>query len=163
MNTKFKSLGPLPVTKEQHERFKAGELWQQWSESYPLIFDETDKERARKHAPRGYYFYEWLAAVVMYETTGYLSLVDHYQYHQGSRKNGLFRQFVGVKVADEALRIQRYYPDLLVYKPDLSDWYFVEAKGPKDSLQLDQAGSFDKVLQLTGKPIYLMQFVLFKE
>lgn len=159
INTQFKVLGPYRVNREQRERFMYGELWQQWSKEYPQIFDEKDQEFAGKFAYDGRGFYEWLAAVTMYETKGYLSLVDYYQFKTHARKNRLFQQFVGPNGVALARSTHTYFPDLLVYKPDLTDWYFVEAKGPGDFLRPSQEVLFPQVIEVTGKSIYLMEFV----
>jgi len=129
MHTRFKSFGVFPVTKEQYERYRSGGLWQQWLKDYPNIFDKDDQKVAQKNAHRGVGFYESLAAVLIYHTTGHLSLVDYYQYGTHVRKNGVFRKLVGSEVMDVVRQTRTYCPDLLVYKVDLSDWYFVEVKG----------------------------------
>ena len=113
---------------------------------------------AQKNAYRGIGFYESLAAVLIYHATGHLSLVDYYQYGTHVRTNGVFRKLAGSEVTDVVRQTRTYCPDLLVYKVDLSDWYFVEVKGPSDSLRVNQIALFDNLLRSTGKPIYIMQF-----
>jgi hypothetical protein len=46
-------------------------------------------------------------------------------------------------------------PDLLVYKPDLSDFYFCEVKGPRDRVRSVQAGFFRKLEERLGRPVHL--------
>ena len=154
----FKSFGSFTVTREQHEQFKEGSLWQEWLEKYSYLFDENDKENAVRHASRGYYFHEWLAAILIFHSTGFLSLVDHYQYTPHARKNGIFKRLVGESVAAIARKSATYCPDLLVYKANFSDWYFVEVKGPSDRLRDNQIDFFEKLEEMTQKPIYLLSF-----
>lgn len=158
----YESLGTFKVTRKQHEQFKEGSLWQSWAEQYPMLFDENDVENVAKNASRGYYFHEWLAAIIVFHTTGYYSLVDHYQYAPHARKNKIFRSLVGDKVAELARSTSTYCPDLLVYKPDFSHWYFVEVKGPTDKLRENQVTFFNELQDLTQKQIFTVQFREYK-
>ena len=63
------------VQEGERELFASGELWQQWVREYPNIFDEDDRRLARSQAKLGIHFYEWQAAVLLYQTMGYHSLV----------------------------------------------------------------------------------------
>jgi hypothetical protein len=74
--TALKIFGDFEVNPKQRERFKSGELWQRWSEKYPYLFDADDVRIACTQAHLGYHFYEWLAAILVYHTTGYLSLIE---------------------------------------------------------------------------------------
>ena len=56
----------LPVSRCQKREFGAGG-WRGWVRRYPMLFDDVDKRLAIKQAARGYYFYEWLSAVTIYE------------------------------------------------------------------------------------------------
>ena len=49
-------------------------------------------------------------------------------------------------------------PDLLVYHPDLSDWFFCEVKGPRDSLRPEQIELFREMEHTTGKDVYVVNF-----
>lgn len=154
----YESLGTFSVTREQHDQFKDGSLWQSWAAQYPMLFDENDIENAAQHASRGYYFHEWLAAILVFHTTGFYSLVDHYQFAPHARKNEIFKRLVGDDVAELARKTSTYCPDLLVYSPDFSQWYFAEVKGPTDKLRENQVNFFNKLQNLTKKPIYTIQF-----
>lgn len=46
-------------------------------------------------------------------------------------------------------------PDLLVYAPDRSDWFFVEVKGPRDRLRPKQRDYFDELTSVTGRPWFV--------
>ena len=44
-------------------------------------------------------------------------------------------------------------PELLLYKPDFSDWCFCTVKGPKGTLKWEQARYWQELIALTGKKI----------
>lgn len=156
----FEVLETFTVSAAERDSYQRGVLWQRWLVDYPMLFDESDRDKAEKNACRGIGFYEGLAAIRLFETTGYLALVDYYQYAKQTRKNALFRHLVGSDLAHLANRTRVYCPDLLVYKQDLSDFYFVEVKGGRDRLRPKQCAWFQQVGHATGKPIYLINIKL---
>jgi hypothetical protein len=50
-------------------------------------------------------------------------------------------------------------PDILAYKSDYSDYFFIEVKGDKDSLRNGQTKHFQRLSKLTEKPVKLMKFL----
>jgi hypothetical protein len=64
------------------DRFVSGELWWQWAKEYPQIFDGQYIQIAKNQAgPKmRYHFHEWLAAVLIFHTYGYLSLIEQYEF-----------------------------------------------------------------------------------
>ena len=160
--TSLITLGTFAVSIEQRDRFINGQLSKDWHEKYPTLFDEDDLRIARTQ-PRNH-FYEWLAAISIYHSTGYYSLVEKYQFtkHGHKRKQAVVEK-IHSPALDEALRHHGNYglvqcPDLLVYAPDFSDWYFCEVKGGTDRLRAKQELHFQALKDLTGKPVRLVQF-----
>jgi len=49
-------------------------------------------------------------------------------------------------------------PDLLVYSPDYSDWFFCEVKGPKDRIREPQRLFFEELFKVSGKEISIVKF-----
>ena len=49
-------------------------------------------------------------------------------------------------------------PDLLMYAPDFSDWFFCEAKGPRDTLSERQRDLFAALAQASGRAVRLVEF-----
>ena len=49
-------------------------------------------------------------------------------------------------------------PDLLMYAPDYSDWFFCEVKGPTDRLRSEQREYFEAIAELCGKKIGVLRF-----
>jgi len=50
----------------------------EWRQRYPSLFDERDTEVLKTEHQRRYNFLEWLAAVLIYESTGLRSWVAKY-------------------------------------------------------------------------------------
>ncbi|MDY0282835.1 MAG: hypothetical protein RBR35_20065, partial [Salinivirgaceae bacterium] len=65
-------------SRAQRERFRNGELVREWRDRYPTLFDEDDERVLRTAQQRRYHFLEWLSAVLLFETTGYRSMVEKY-------------------------------------------------------------------------------------
>ena len=82
----FSDVGVFEYHLSQRERFRTGKLWEHWAEAYPRIFDANDVGIARHQsgAPMNLHFFEWLAAVFIYESFRYLSLLQGLRV-QGSR------------------------------------------------------------------------------
>ena len=82
----FVDIGTFAFSRAQQARFKSGELWNEWVCQYPNIFDDRDIDLVRTQGSSGVHFYEWLAAVLIFNTTGYLSLVEKYESPSHPRK-----------------------------------------------------------------------------
>lgn len=109
-----------------------------------------------------YHFYEWLAAIILHHATGYRSLVGKYQFENHARKRAVVAKVLSPAVR-ELLDSRTTWgrtqgPDLLMYAPDFSDWFFCEAKGPRDTLRERQRGFFAALAKTSGKPIRLVEF-----
>jgi len=111
--------------------------------------------------PRGYHFYEWLAAVVLHHTHGYLSLIEKYELPLHVRKYELFTsiapQEVQVAVFDYDTYKGTQAPDLFVYAPDHSDWFFCEVKGKGDRLSALQREYFEYLAKVSNKPVRVLR------
>lgn len=116
------------TTPAQHDLFKERFQVLNWAETYPAIFDQDDLKIARNQAKHGYHFYEWLAAVLLFHDDGHLSLVEQYQFRSHPLKQKKMSEFIPSEVIDyikdhpEHGNIQ--CPDLLVYEPGYSEWFF---------------------------------------
>jgi hypothetical protein len=141
--------------------FHEGLLLEEWAKKYPQIFDEREV-RIAKNQPGGHFF-EWFAAVHLHETTGWLSLIESYQFKVQKWKrsviqelgaSGLIEFFDNQKKAGFG---SRQAPDLLVYAPDFSDFYFCEVKGPTDKLHPKQIEYFNAMSEAAGKEVVLLR------
>ena len=162
MMTALITFGTFTVHSQQRDSFINGKLAQDWYNQYPAIFDEDDL-RLTKTQPSNH-FYEWLAAIVIFHSTGYRSLIEKYQFtkdgHQ--RKQEIIERINSPALNTALLHYGEYgkiqCPDLLVYAPDLSDWFFCEVKGGSDRLREKQKLHFQALQSLTGKAVRLVQF-----
>ena len=100
---------------------------------------------------------------MLHHTTGYLSLVEKYEFATHPRKQQIVAQLLPDPVRD-ALRGRNQgraqAPDLLMYAEDLSDWFFCEAKGARDRLRDEQIRKFELLADMTSKPVRLIEFRL---
>jgi hypothetical protein len=158
----FTDIWVFPYKEEQHDKFRTGKLWQEWARQYPDIFDTDDARLAQSQAAHGYHFFEWLAAILIFQSTGYLSLVEKYEFSNHQRKHEILKKLVMDDVfkliTDKTSKAQN--PDLLVYSPSLTDWFFCEVKGRKDRLRQVQKDYFAELENISGKQVYVIQFKL---
>ena len=156
---KIKLLATLEVDESLRRRFQSGELAKEWREKYPQLFEDDDFRLALTQPIN--HFYEWMAAIHLCEDKGYFSLVEKYQYNIHPYKQSIVQKldFEDLrKVMDyQRLKNKVQLPDLLVYKPDFSDWFFYEIKGGLDRLREEQAKHFETISLLSGKPVYLIK------
>ena len=151
-------------TSPQHQqRWREGLLAPEWASAYPAIFDHDDLRIAGTQAHLGYHYHEWLAAILLHHTKGLLSLVEKYTFRSHDRKRRVVERLCDASSTEFLLQRGKealvQCPDLLVYRPDLSEWYFCEVKGPHDRLRPEQAALFDQVEQATGKKVFLVEFL----
>ena len=65
----------FPYRPEQRERFRRGDLRGEWAEWYDdILFDDLDLKNARNQ--ESLHFWEWAAAVLLYESLGLRSLIQ---------------------------------------------------------------------------------------
>ena len=143
----------------QQQSFREGSLMCAWASAYPDIFDQDDFRLAA--AQRDYHFFEWLAAILLFHTEGYLSLVEQYEFKCHKRKQEKLRHILASSpVLDLVLRRNKgaQCPDLFVYKPDGSDWFFAEVKGPGDRLGDAERALFSSLRDCTGSAVRIITF-----
>ncbi len=152
--------GKFPFDPSTRARFASGELREEWFARYPQLFDENDLRLARNQPES--HFFEWLAAIKIFHDTGWLSLVEKYVYTNHPAKLELFTSLVPPEVP--RLFRSHYFgrrqpPDLFVYSPERSDWYFCEVKGGSDRLRKEQRIVFAMLERMTGRPVRIIHFV----
>ena len=153
-------IAPIQVDPAQRARWQSRNLALEWRQKFPDLFDDDDL-RIAKSQPN-IHFYEWLGAIVLHHTTGYLSLVEKYEFATHPRKQQIVAQLLPGHVRD-ALRDRSQgraqAPDLLMYAEDLSDWFFCEVKGPRDRLREEQVRKFEHLADMTSKPVRVLEFL----
>lgn len=126
------------TNKKHNNLFKNNVLVLKWAVSYPFLFDEMDLSIAMNQAEFGYHYYEWLAAILIYLSEGLHSLIEQYQFVSHKGKQKVLEQLTSSEVIEFMNKHPEFgevqCPDLLVYERDYRDWFFVEVKGPEDTL-----------------------------
>jgi hypothetical protein len=156
-------IGTIEVLRSssQWELWRTGTLAAEWAGRYPELFDELDVRLVETQAQFGHHFVEWLAAILLYHTTGYLSLVSKSEFDKHRRKREIVEKVLPADVVTVLRdRTKLGYvqgPDLLVYARDFSDWFFCEVKGPGDRLRPVQERKFEALATASGKPVRLLR------
>ena len=153
---RMKTIASIQFDERQRRRFRNGSLVEVWRRTYPDIFDTDDVRLTCTQ--RSYHFFEWLAAVVVFNTTGYLSLVEKYRNKTHRRKRDVLQELFDPDVLRHICTRGVQCPDLLCYRPDFSDCFFCEVKGLTDRVRPEQEARFDALAEATGKPVYLIEF-----
>jgi hypothetical protein len=156
-------IGTVEIARSQRERWMSGRLAPEWARSFPQLFDADDLALAQgPQGPRGYHFIEWLAAIVLHHSTGYLALVSKYEFPRHRRKQRVVEQLlppaVRAALRDRSEHGRAQPPDLLMYAPDLSDWFFCEVKGPGDRLGAEQEKKCRALARMSGRPVRILRF-----
>jgi VRR-NUC domain-containing protein len=126
-----------------------------WHRAYPQLFDDDDLRLTRRQP--AYHFIEWFAAIHLFHQYGAHALLKKYGFQGHTRKCAVIdqllgpgeREFLGTKLDGQA-------PDLFVYKPDGSEFWFVEVKGPRDRLRLTQLRNHERLERRYGVPVDVM-------
>ena len=140
---------------EDRERFRSGELARDWAERFPQLFGEAEL-RLALNQPK-YHFYEWLTAIHLFSDHGYLSLIEKYHFKGHPEAYARFQRITSPEIVDllsgggPGPRTQG--PDLLTFRPDFSEWFFVEVKGPQDYVSNSQAELFHRLGQISRRPV----------
>ena len=157
----MKSIGTLAIAQRRQDEWKALELQRRFAQQYPHLFDAHDLTLALgAQGRKGYHFVEWLGAIVLHLATGYNALVSKYQYSKHSAKRQVIRS---LGLSDLVRQRHPVYgnaqgPDLLMYRADLTDYFFCEIKGPDDALRNAQPAYFEHLERETGRPVQLLRF-----
>jgi len=130
-------------------------LWRAWASRYPNLFDRLDVREMETFAPRGRGYHEWLAAIGLYRLTGYNCLLGKYQLKGAHpKKFEIFGRLVPEEVRALLPVLGRPQgPDLLMYAPSMDDWFFAEAKGPREGLTRSQKLLFPRLEEASAKKI----------
>lgn len=133
----------------------------EWARHYPQLFDEDDM-RITRLQPKSH-FYEWLAAIYLFHRDGALSLVEKYVFRSHPRKRlvveGLLTGKLRAALADIRAEFHVQPPDLLVFTPERSRFWFAEVKGPGDRIRAVQRRSHEAIERRLGVPVELVRLV----
>jgi hypothetical protein len=145
---------------EDKEAFFSGVLTRQWAKEYPFLFDINDEKIALNQP--SYHFFEWSAAIRIYEEIGYFCLIEKYQFKNHKQKNLIFRDLVNPDLYDFIVNrknnIYPQAPDLFVYNNLVKDWFFCEVKGPKDEIRISQKEYFEMIERICKTEVKIIRF-----
>ena len=140
--------------KDQREQFRNGALVDIWASRYPQLFDDRDIELAQNQP--NYHFFEWLSAVMLFEATGYLSLLENYTAKSHPKKLEKYQTIVQTEIFEYTINNQSGLPDLFSYSPDEQHWLFCEVKGGPDKVRDNQDERMAELEKRTGKTIWII-------
>jgi len=136
--------------------FKDGILRDEWFELYKeTLFDEADYTTSKNQPD--YHFFEWLSAIEIYKKTGWISLVEKYEFKKHPVQNEIYRRFVPRELY-EMRNNHAQMPDLLSFPPEKTDYCFYEVKGDKDRVSKTQRDLFKDIKRITGKKVVVIKF-----
>jgi hypothetical protein len=131
----------------QRERFRDGSLVQEWSQRYPQLFDDDDRRVLSTEHQRKYHFLEWLSAILLFESTGYLSFVEKYTAKSHIAKRQKLQLFLPPDFFRWLSENESGQPDLFVFQPCTGDWFFCEVKGETDGVRDNQRNWFKSLAE----------------
>jgi hypothetical protein len=130
-------------------------LARQWLQQYPNVFDEDDL-RLTVNQPKNH-FCEWFAAIHLFQREGAHSLVEKYVFQNHPKKVACLASLLSARERKTLDAIREAYavqpPDLFVFVPKTTRYWFAEVKGPGDRLSAKQIRSHDAIMRELGVPV----------
>jgi len=127
----------------------------EWHALYPEVFDDDDLRQPRNQPTK--HFFEWLAAIHLYHRDGAFALVEKYGYRNHDRKVQCLDVVLGTEGAEFVRGLKSVHhvqpPDLFLYVPGTSRYWFAEVKGPTDALSSKQNASHALLAERFGVEI----------
>jgi hypothetical protein len=160
-NATLLELAPLQLEREEHEHWRTGAVAKRWARQYPNVFDADDLRLALVRCAQGRHYFEWAAARHLHRATGFNALVCKYEFAKHRSKGAiverLFTPTVTRVLRDRQTHGRAQAPDLLMYAPDLSSFFFCEVKGPSDRIRAEQLRRFDALARVTRQPVHILR------
>jgi hypothetical protein len=133
-----------------------------WHNAYPF-FDEDDL-RITKTQPTKH-FYEWFAAVHLFERYSAYSLIEKYRYEKAHpHKQKALRATLTPELIDALDEVceecQVQVPDILAWVPGTQDYWFAEVKGGADPLSEKQLSCHERMEKLFDRPVQIISVKL---
>lgn len=157
----FRLVGTFSIDNRLREAWRAGKLHGPWLARYPELFDDDDYRLAEPRYAEGKHFCEWWSAILLHHMTGYHSLVAKYEFGKHKRKTEIGKKLLSPKILamcrDRVEHGSAQAPDLLMFAPDLTDWFFCEVKGPNDRLRPAQRTKFAALAAASNRPVRLVK------
>ena len=145
----------FPYHANRRSQFSEGSLVEKWYRAYGDMFDEHDYRLALDQ--QGFHFFEWLAAVLLRESTGYHSLMEKYETAKHTRKVEIFKRTVDLETFDFVMSNRAGVPDLFVYQPETTNWFFCEVKGRSDRPSARQSKIHDCLEKISKRSVRILR------
>lgn len=130
-----------------------------WLQQYPDLFDADDL-RLTKTQPKNH-FYEWFAAIHLFERDGAHSLVEQYVYKTHPTKMAKLVSLLSLDQRTILDGIRKTHavqlPDLFVFVPNSTRYWFAEVKGPRDRVSEKQAASHNAITRELGVSVEIIE------
>ncbi len=154
-------LAPLVVKRSEYQRWRTDTVAEEWLQAHPSVFDQDDLRLAVVRRAQGRHYFEWAAARHLHQVTGFNALVCKYEFAVHRDKRAIVKRPLPPTV-DRILRDRKQYgraqaPDLLMYAPDFTAFFFCEVKGPTDRMRPEQLRKFGAIAQATRQPVHLIR------
>jgi hypothetical protein len=132
----------------------------EWQSSYPGIFDDDDFCQTQTQPTR--HFHEWLAAIHLFHRDGAYALLEKYHCGNHDRQVEIANRLLGPEgraflLQEVRGKMEVQPPDLLLFLPDYSRFWFAEVKGPNDSLSEKQVASHAVITKRFNVPVEIIQ------
>lgn len=103
---------------------------------------------------------------MLHEATGYRCLLQKYQFSTHPQKQATLARVIPPSLTAifdaQVGGNRRQGPDLLMYAPDETNFFFCEVKGPHDNPRPPQTELFESIAAATGQRIELLRFRPFR-
>ena len=144
----------ITVAKSDRLAWVDGRLHEGWAAQLPFV-DADDLRIARTQYMHGSHYSEWVCARAIWSRFGFFSLLEKYEFATHPQKAVVLKR-LGVKIERNP---NCQHPDLLVYRPNYSEWGFVEVKTKRDKLSVRQLRHFPEIERQHGRKIKILQLV----
>ena len=120
------------------------------------MFDDDDLRLTRKQP--NYHFVEWVAAIHLFHMNHVHVLLKKYASPRHVRKCSIIDRILGPEHR-QFLRneLEGQPPDLFVFRPDGSEFWFTEVKGPTDTLRPTQSRNHERLRERFGVRVDVIQ------
>jgi hypothetical protein len=153
-------LEPLVVQRSEYREWRTGTVAKEWAARYPSVFDADDLRLALVRCAQGRHYFEWAAARHLHHVTGFNALVCKYEFAAHRTKRAIVERLIPSSI-DVILRDRTKFgsaqaPDLLMYAPDFTSYFFCEVKGPTDRIRKEQARKFSALAKAIRQPVHMI-------
>jgi VRR-NUC domain len=141
----------LTYPKELMNTWRTGALARRWRQEFPDLFRARDYEIIQNQFVHGFHLGEWFVAR-HYWTQGHRVLIEKYAFESHPEAYAIAAHLLGKSGLEfiHAHRLSCQPPDLLIYEPDMSSFFFAEVKRHRDRMKPAQQEFFETLERRFG-------------